>query len=194
MLWYYSSKNSIYRNNITNNAQYGIFLEHSSNNSIYGNNIMNNGCGIDLFRSSGNRIFHNNFINNVRQVCSYESVNVWDDGYPSGGNYWSDYVGVDEKSGPRQDKPGSDGIGDTSYVIDYHNVDRYPLMRPWKPPLGDINGDGVVDIYDIVLATVAYGSKLGDPHWNPRADIAPPWGVINIYDIVTIASNYVRKR
>jgi hypothetical protein len=62
---------------------------------------------------------------------------MWDDGYPSGGNYWSDYRGVDLYSGPYQNETGSDGIGDTPYVIDENNVDHYPLMNPWtpKPPV-----------------------------------------------------------
>ena len=63
-----------------------------------------------------NEFYHNNFINNSKQVIT-ESVNVWDDDYPSGGNYWSNYTGVDEKSGSNQDELGSDGIGDTPYVI-----------------------------------------------------------------------------
>jgi len=58
-------------------------------------------------------------------------ANVWDDGYPSGGNYWSDYTGVDVKGGPDQDLPGSDGIGDTPYVLDTNNRDRYPLTKPY---------------------------------------------------------------
>jgi len=41
------------------------------------------------------------------------------DGYPSGGNYWSDYIGIDANH---------DGIGDTPYTIDANNIDRYP---PW---------------------------------------------------------------
>lgn len=36
--------------------------------------------------------------------------------------------------GPNQDQLGSDGIGDTPYVIDANNQDRYPLMQPWSPP------------------------------------------------------------
>jgi hypothetical protein len=56
--------------------------------------------------------------------------------------------------------------------------------------IGDIDGNGKVDIYDIALATVAYGSHEGDPNWNPDVDVAPQWGVINIYDVVTISFYY----
>jgi nitrous oxidase accessory protein NosD len=58
--------------------------------------------------------------------------NTWDNGYPSGGNYWSDYSGVDEYSGPYQNETGSDGIGDTPYIIDEKNCDRYPLITPFR--------------------------------------------------------------
>jgi parallel beta-helix repeat protein len=128
-----SSNNSISGNNITNNG-YGIYFGYSSNsNSVSGNNITNNGYGIWLwlYSSSNNRIYHNNFVNNTHEVYSSGLTNVWDDGYPSGGNYWSDYGGVDVKSGPNQDLPGSDGIGDKPYIIDANNQDRYPLMNPW---------------------------------------------------------------
>jgi hypothetical protein len=55
-------------------------------------------------------------------------VEVEDNGYPSGGNYWSDYNGTDMYHGPYQNQTGSDGIGDTPYVIDANNTDNYPLM------------------------------------------------------------------
>jgi parallel beta-helix repeat protein len=114
---------------MTNNG-FGIFLDDAVNNTIFRNNIAKNYYGVS--QSTGNIIYHNNFINNTQQVLLPESFNTaWDDGYPSGGNYWSDYVGVDVKSGPGQDLPGSDGIGDTPYIIDADNRDRYPLMRPW---------------------------------------------------------------
>ena len=132
-----SNYNSISGNNITANSGSGIYLYYSSNyNSISGNNITaNSGSGIYLYSSSNNKFFHNNFINNGVQVYSQNSANVWDDGYPSGGNYWSDYTGIDVKKGPTQDEPGSDGIGDTPYVIDEDNQDNYPLMKPypWDP-------------------------------------------------------------
>ena len=95
-----SSNNSIVGNNITNNFCGVTIVSSSSNNSISGNNITNNITGIALLTpSSNNKIFHNNFINNNIQVLS-DSADIWDDGYPSGGNYWSDYTGADLYNGP----------------------------------------------------------------------------------------------
>jgi len=150
-----ASNNTVSENNADNNG-YGIFIGFSSNNTVSGNNATNNNCGIHLWESVGNAVsgnnatdnyygiylynsssntfYHNNFIDNINNVYNYQSNNTWDDGYPSGGNYWSDYTGVDVKSGPDQDEPGSDGIGDTPYTIDANNKDRYPLMNPWPFP------------------------------------------------------------
>jgi len=102
--------------------------------------MVNNQCGAYLESCPyprSNIFHHNNFIHNTVQVYS-ASNNTWDDAYPSGGNYWSDYAGVDVKSGPNQNQPGSDGIGDTPYVIDADNRDRYPFMNPWTPQAYDI--------------------------------------------------------
>ena len=128
-------------NNITNNAYDGLYLSWSFDNTIFGNNIKANTYGIILYDSSNNSIYHNNFLNNTSQVYSYNSVNFWDNDYPSGGNYWSDYTDVDLYSGPHQNVTGSDGIGDTPYVIDENNRDNYPLMTPWTPPIPKLYTD-----------------------------------------------------
>ena len=149
---YLSNRNNVTIKNLTiENCDHGIYLESSShntifcstiancnvcinvqnsssNNIVFGNNITTCGlcgCGILLNCSSYNKIYHNNFIDNFVQAYTHESSNFWDDGYPSGGNYWSDYTGVDLRNGPLQEIIGSDGIGDTAF-----NNDHYPFMNP----------------------------------------------------------------
>lgn len=122
--------------NFVHDNSYGITISYgvpSTENVITENQIENNYYGLLIsdVPSSGNSIYHNNFVSNwAGQVYLISgSVNTWDDGYPSGGNYWSDYYGVDADG---------DGIGDTPYVIDSYNQDSYPLMTPWTgaiPPV-----------------------------------------------------------
>jgi len=127
----YSSNNRISENNITNNERGVVIWFFSTNNTIDRNNIANNDYGIYCDDSSGNHVYHNNFMDNIQQVfdpyAPYE-VNNWDDGYPSGGNYWDDYVDVDQYGGPYQNETGSDGIWDHPYVLDENNQDNYPLV------------------------------------------------------------------
>ncbi|MEM3700485.1 MAG: NosD domain-containing protein [Candidatus Bathyarchaeia archaeon] len=134
------SRNKVFRNNVVNNSRYGIHVWWGGKyNIICNNNIMNNRwVGIYLDRADENVIFHNNFINNGNNAMAdpEADLNLFDAGYPAGGNYWSDYAGVDEKSGRYQDQPESDGIGDTPYIIPEWGVgvpehsDNYPLMGP----------------------------------------------------------------
>jgi len=114
--------NIVCTNNLTNSYE-GIYLTNASRNIVYGNTVTNNEYGVYLsYYSEDNKIYHNNFINNTSHAETDNSLNtLWDDGYPSGGNYWSGYTGVD---------PDMDGIGNTEYAIDTENVDKYPLMGP----------------------------------------------------------------
>ena len=116
-------------------------------NQITYNNITSNGYSgilVSICVGGGeyNIFHHNNFIYNTGSQAGNQAfefhgqVNYWDDSYPSGGNYWCDYTGEDNFSGPNQDIPGSDGIGDAPYEIPHlvgeTNWDSYPLMEPWS--------------------------------------------------------------
>jgi parallel beta-helix repeat protein len=116
---------------ISNSTANGLYIhDTSTGNAIFGSTISNNSIGIFLASAADqfNLIYHNNFINNTSQIVSFGGVNYYDNGYPSGGNYFSDSVGTDVNYTSGQNVPGSDGVFDTSYL-----GDNYPFVNPlWR--------------------------------------------------------------
>ncbi len=133
-------------NRILWNLYYGIYLKNSILVSVHGNSFVNNG---------------------LQAYDDRDAENTWDHGYPDGGNYWSDYAGLDLFSGPNQDVPGNDGVGDTPYVIDLDSEDKYPLMNSSIVPLPDL----VVSSSDITFSQLAplkqgVSVSIGGVIWN----------------------------
>ncbi len=58
--------------------------------------------------------------------------------------------------------------------------------------IGDVDRDNDVDVVDVVLITSIYGSKRGQPQYNPRSDLNND-GMITILDIVTCVAHYGSK-
>lgn len=131
VLWAGSDGNHVVDNIFFGNG-HGVTLGYSDFNMVSYNNVSENSIGMEIQQiSNSNGIYHNNIVNNFQQVSNIPgTVNVWDDGYPSGGNYWSNYTGSDSNYGIGQNLTGWDGIGDIVHVIDEDNTDRYPLMAP----------------------------------------------------------------
>ena len=182
-IWFHGSSyhNNIVKNKILNNG-YGIRLWASSDyNTISENNITaSSKYGIFISSSSNNKIYHN-FLDNTNQVyfdTGFEK-NIWDDGYPYGGNYWSDYAGADANG---------DGIGDTPYVIDANNQDRYPLMKPYV--LGDLNRDGKVDEDDLWHFAAAFIDYYKIHVLDPLCDFNKD-GKIDEDDLWTMAAAFI---
>jgi len=150
----FSGNSMVVENNVVNNGWYGINFNVSrncvatrnvvKNHTVWDglglqsateciltlNSVYNNFRGVWVNSANSNIIYHNNFFNNDYQarVTPDSYGNVWDAGYPGGGNYWSDYVGVDRSSGLYQNETGSDAIGDRPYTKEAN--DRYPLIKP----------------------------------------------------------------
>lgn len=142
------SYNCSVTDNVLNNDYIGIDLLYSNQIIVIGNNLTINSLnGIRLNYSNFNLFYHNNFLSNGQnQAFDQDNQgNAWNDSYPTGGNYWSDYQGVDKCNGPNQNIcTGPDGIGDTPYSLPVYApyIDHYPLVKPYtglKNPLPDLS-------------------------------------------------------
>ena len=131
-----SNGNIIANNTVTSNQRRGIEVS-GDENVIINNTVVGNEEGIYIREGAGNRIYHNH-LNNRKNAYDGES-NIWDNGYSSGGNYWSDYPGSDIYMGVGQDEPGNDSIGDTPYIIDENSRDNFPFICIYIPPISISN-------------------------------------------------------
>ena len=129
-MYVWVSNNIAQGNSVTDNI-IGVLLSGDSNN-ITENYIADNDEGLFLGINSPGTVplnitlDGNSFVDNKVQFsgCTCEEYNLtetihtWDNGKM--GNFWSDYNGTDQNR---------DGVGDTPYVIDAKNQDRFPLMQ-----------------------------------------------------------------
>ena len=193
------SSYNTFHNNTVKNCYYailtGFFIGEGghSNNVFLQNTVKNNHYGVFWANSSNNIFYFNNFINNTIQVYNEEAVNVWDNAYPFGGNYWSDYNGTDLYNGPGQNEVGSDGIGDSPYVIDETNVDNYPLMGPFSSfntslnHFVDIVSNSTIEVFEffesnsmirIIVSSMTANQTFGFCRLTiPHTLIAPPYNI-----------------
>jgi parallel beta-helix repeat protein len=182
-LWPDSNNNTMSKNTISYNTGDGIYIGSNSNdNTMYENLINNNGYGIRIDSSHDNLIYHNNFEENgIHAYDDTNSGNLWDNGYPSGGNYWDDYDGVDLNRTPTQDVPPPDGLGDTPYIIDSDSQDNYPLMVPYGDFVFLHDGWNLISIpfiqektrYYNVLSSIS--GKYDAIQWYNLSDSEDPW-------------------
>jgi len=109
------------------NNFHGLWLWRSNENTITGCTLKDNINPLYMRESENNLIYSNNFVNEQKPDVA-GTQNSWDNGYPEGGNYWSEHIGSDSFRGISQNITGSDGLGDIPHIADSGNQDRYPLM------------------------------------------------------------------
>jgi len=156
----------------------------SRSNAIRSNNIAGNQMGMsNIGASENNQIYYNDFISNIEKNAFDSSVSVWNS--DEGGNYWSDYTGVDSDG---------DGIGDTAYLIPGgDNEDGKPLVDPQSPVTPIINGPSEVKFgesasYDVttlhpIYEEVTYLINWGDSvEWESSDVVNPDEGYTFVHE------------
>jgi hypothetical protein len=125
---------------------------------------------------SGDNLIYDNYFNDTKNAANH-GTNVWTTtktkgpniigGPYIGGNYWSDYAGVDGDG---------DGFGDTPHSLGGLNQDRLPLV-PW---CGNLDGNMTVDAADLQLLLERIFA--GTPIARDCAGDVDGSGTINILD------------
>jgi hypothetical protein len=58
--------------------------------------------------------------------------------------------------------------------------------------VGDVNGDGTVDIFDAITLSNAFSSVPSSPTWNGNADINSD-NSVDIFDAILLSANFNKK-
>jgi hypothetical protein len=60
------------------------------------------------------------------------------------------------------------------------------VLRPALALVGDVNGDGIVNMEDLYIVALSFGSTPGTPGWKPAADVNGD-GIVNMIDLLIVA-------
>ena len=193
-------KSNIVQGNVILYNDMGFWITSSSGNLITANHFEDNMIAVDT-DYGGFQLYHNNFINQtvgstgawsamiLKTAYSLPEANntflTWDNAYPSGGNYWSDYAA----RYPNASAINSSGIGDTPYLIGTYYavnsttvntyivdaIDRYPLLAPF-------------DIAEISMPSPSHASSSSPPiSPSPTIPEFPSWIVLSLLVVSTVS-------
>jgi hypothetical protein len=96
---------------------------------------------------------------------------------------------IDNYQTTRMFRPGNYSVfANCKYQTEVSNASRtFEIVLT-----GDVNRDGIVDIFDAILLSGSYNAVLGEPRWNANADFNFDH-MVDIYDAIILANNFGKK-
>jgi hypothetical protein len=94
-----------------------------------------------------------------------------------------------------------EGIGNCTFHLDVEVLDQNGAPLPQGSSTndgmfsnipGDLNGNGIVDIYDAIMLANAFNSQPSSPNWNANADMNND-GIVDIYDAIFLVRRFHEK-
>lgn len=216
----YNGNNTLDGNIVSNNAGEGIyFARYCDGNTLSGNtiteNTANNEGGAIYFHDSDNNTFSSNIIirnettggqtggiyvtygsnwlslagdpeaGEYNLVCANDGYQVYNNGFYADGR--NDVDARHVQWGTDDTQQIQDGIFDYFDDATKAFVGWYPFLIP-----GDVNGNGEVDVFDVIATVNAFGTSPGDPNWDPWCD-QDGSGAVDVFDIITVVNNFGRS-
>jgi hypothetical protein len=71
----------------------------------------------------------------------------------------------------------------------FHDVRGFARPAPAPVCPGDVTGDGRTDVFDFAELAEAFGSSIGDPGFNPGADLNSD-GAVDVFDFAELAEDF----
>jgi parallel beta-helix repeat protein len=203
---YSSSNHTIFTNITISNNLRGFYLIGASNNTIISSTVTNSSVGINVTGVAENNTIYNNYFNNTINAQDNSGTNYWNTTYNCsvtdqnilgedclGGNFWSDYTGLDNGTGSYPYNESGDGIGDTEWynITNSSNIsvsfDYLPLMVAAICGNGEIEGSEQCEVGSLFASGI--NTSCLAHGWNGSGTIGCDTSVCTILTTSTYCSN-----
>lgn len=123
-------------------------------------------------------------------IVSWGTVEVWNNEAWVNAEMWEPYISIPcFEEVTHKYSLGKLQPGENTFTFKVWDAPLKDITFTHTYKSVDINGDGIVDIFDLVLVCKAYGSVVGEPEYNPDADLNQD-GLVDMRDVAAVCRHW----